>query len=527
MHDIAANRLIRKVLAASGEAHKLAFAAIPVNALFDKCDLQAINIKDAKAAAAWQDVYEDSDLDAEADAFHRKAGYFGDYYIVADPQGELEDGTASDVIVVGVSPLTSVVVYSPRDGRAKLYGGRAWDCGDHWEAILYYDDATVLLATPDGVKEGDDASLYEPLLDTDDNGNVIPGSHIVKHVGGRMLIEHFRVDERPYGRPVHVNAYGPQDAINKIHATELASMDYQGFPQRWALLDGDASIDDDDIDEDFGTDGQIVDASHPITGTGADGYLNPVTGKSKLDSTPGSAWMLSGVKNVGQFDAANVDNFLKPLDWEVRAMGVLTGTPLFEFDIAGEQPSGESRRRASSRINKHANKVMRSLGQSWENLALTVLGLMGMTVEPETITAAWAPVDVELDIEGLALVTAKIKAGVTPYQAFVEAGYDPDTIEKDFRWKKNGTTLPPDLWVQFGDLMRFLTQAQAGDVIYPAEVAALIPRYLTVSRSDNPMPIPAPAAPPMAGGMDAMGVNPFDKTDPANMADPAAAMLAK
>ena len=76
-------------------------------------------------------------------------------------------------------------------------------------------------------------------------------------------------------------------------------------------------------------------------------WTTPTTA-SRVRTLPGTIAMLRGVKAVGQFDAATPDGALKNLEWYVRSMAVITGTPLFEFDLSGVQPSGEARRRAGS-----------------------------------------------------------------------------------------------------------------------------------------------------------------------------------
>jgi hypothetical protein len=78
--------------------------------------------------------------------------------------------------------------------------------------------------------------------------------------GWPPLLIHLRVDGQPYGRPIHAKAFGPQDAITKISATNLSTVDAQGFPTRYALLDPMAEIDD-DLDDEFGTDGPTINVS--------------------------------------------------------------------------------------------------------------------------------------------------------------------------------------------------------------------------------------------------------------------------
>ena len=53
---------------------------------------------------------------------------------------------------------------------------------------------------------------------------------------GLQPIHHLQTtDDECYGVPEHANAYGPQNAINKLVATLMSTTDAQGFKSRYAL----------------------------------------------------------------------------------------------------------------------------------------------------------------------------------------------------------------------------------------------------------------------------------------------------
>lgn len=468
--EVIANPAIARALAKSAEAHKLAFAAVPVVALFDKIELSSVTSPDARAAELLAEHWDESDLEDEADEWHVKAGYFGDYYAIIDPIEE-EEGTGriTKARLIGSSPLTTVVIYDPTDGRTPLYGLRKWAEGKTIRAQLFYDDATIALVTKSG-HGGTDAGDWAPYLEDDDD----PEAYIVRHpAAAGMLLHHFAVDGKPYGQPVHRAAWGPQDAITKINATHLATMDSVGFPSRYALLDPTAAVEDDDMGEDFGD-----------TAGGSPADRAPVAG-TNLKDVPGAIKILRGVKSVGQFDAAGADHFLASEEWQVRAMAVLTGTPLFEFDLSGEQPSGESRRRASGRINKHARKVKRTLGRTWQNIASTLLTLGGF---PDAeVVVNWLPTETETDKEGLELVSAKVKAGVKLRAALLEAGYTGEQIEE---WYPDGQpAVSPELLTILADALAKLGTATTLGTLTSADLAAWLPDYLTATRPEEVAPV--------------------------------------
>lgn len=75
----------------------------------------------------------------------------------------------------------------------------------------------------------DQARGRDEVQPTDGLGNVVVPSY------GAVPVFHFRTRE-PYGRPEHRGTFGPQNAITKLSATLMATVDYQAFPQRYALM---------------------------------------------------------------------------------------------------------------------------------------------------------------------------------------------------------------------------------------------------------------------------------------------------
>lgn len=405
--EIAGSSVAQAIVAQAKET-PISFAHIPVDVIVDKVELASITAPEAAASAALETWYDTNDLEDESEDWVRKACFFGDYYAVTDPTGLDEDGTftVEDIDTVGMSPLSTIVVYDKKTERVAQYGVHVWETGTEkrpeTRAVMYYDDASIKLVTASGKSR--DANDY--TLDYPDDGE--PLDAILEHDGGRMLIEHLAIGGRPYGVPLHKRAWAFQDAIAKISANNLVNVDAQGLPARWALLDPSAEIDD-DIDDDFGTDGP----GDPVDQTTA-------TKAKRVRSVPGSIALLRGIKQVGTFDQGDSSSFLGNLDWYVRGMAVATGIPLFEFDLTGEQPSGEARRRAEGRANRKAASVKTQASVFFRSLAETVLALVGAS---GTVSVTFNPSETATDKEGLELVAAKVKAGVPLRQALIEAGY--------------------------------------------------------------------------------------------------------
>jgi hypothetical protein len=494
--EIAASKEVRKLInQADGERHPISLAHIPVDALADKIEFSGFATKDAGAKKLLDDLYDAADLEDEADDWTRKASYFGDYYVIADVTEETTAGAATPtgLNLTGSSPLTTVVIYDEQTQRVAQYGVKRWHEGKTWKALVYYDDVTVKLTTA-ALDTRDKPNLDDFTLDTDETDQGDGQSAYVAHLGGRMLVTHYAVDDKPYGRPVHEKAFGPQDAITKVSAVNLANVDGQGFGARYAIADPMAEADD-DIDSDFGPDGpdtQVGDYSH----SGLTGAVAP-----NVATRAGRIALLKGIKTVGEFTATDSDDFIKNLDWYIRVMATATRVPMFEFDPeSGTQISGIARLRAEAPLTRHAKKVERAVGNGHKNLGDTILAVSGIDPKSAELSATFRPTEVMNDLEGMSLISAKVKAGVPIRQAFAEAGYTPEQVDEWF--PKNEPNVSLDALQVLASALQSLGQAKTLGVITDEELAAMLPDVLTAARQEG-QPLegfvakPAPTVPPV------------------------------
>ncbi len=482
--EVAASKYDKKIINANADAFPISLAHIPVDVIVDMIELTSIDVPDRNAAKLLEQVTEANDLPDLSEDITRKAAYYGDYYVIVDPTEEEDDGAvaADSVRWIGSSPLTTVAVYDEVDEREAVYLAKVWLEDKTWCARLYYDDFTVKLITPKGMRSADPKAF---TLDYDPTEGEDESDAYVEHDGGKPVALHLAIDGHPYGVPLHRKAWGPQDAVTKISATNLANIEGVGLPARWALLDPMAEIDD-DIDGDFGTN-----SGETTPGGTTDDGMTTATRGSKVRTVPGGISYLAGVTKVGTFESGEGSVFLANQDWYVRAMAVACGIPLFEFDLTGDQPSGESRRRAMSRALKKAKRVRRAVGGFIEKLADTTLALLGK--DDAKAVATFYPIETSTDTEGIELVALKIKNGVPVRTALLEAGYTDDQVDE--WWPEGGSTVTYDVVQIVATALNQLGQAQTLGVITPEESAAMLPAILTGARREGP-PAPLPIAQP-------------------------------
>lgn len=395
---------VRRALHGAAEGDfDINLARRPVDAVLDRLGITAVQVpKNEEATRRLVDeVWMPNRMSRYSKTLNWAACTYGDAYLIVWP-GET-DGT---VEIHYNSPENTRVFYDDENPRVKAYAAKLWPVGYGDQAAfrcnLYYPDRVERWATEPG-HNGKELADWAPYVDEDG------GEWPISNPYGEVPVFHFRTAE-PYGRPLHRGAYGPQRAITKLSATLMATVDFAAFPQRYALLTagaaGSAAASQIDWDDDLDP--------------GADE-------KPPLRAHPGSLWELPGVDSVGQFDPANVQAFLDPLNFYARAMSAATATPLRFLQPSGDVPSGEALRADDAPLAHRIRDVQEWLAEEYANtfeFAGRVIGAPFGQVDVK-----WRPVETVDDEQGWKTVLLKRQAGVPFVQALTEAGYASDLVE--------------------------------------------------------------------------------------------------
>lgn len=442
--ELFASHRIARVLRPYEDHFRLNLAAIPVDSLAHRLEIAAVTIttddeevtEDETLTQRLQDEIRDmNNMELEEPLVHLKASMFGDAYVIVS-RDEDETGDAF-VDIYYNTPYETRIVYD-RSGRRKLFAIKSWseredDGAEFQRADLYYPDVFEQWITKRNAK-GTEASDWEPygegtalLLDVDGepltsivgyDGEGKPIEEPLTQAGvfvhdyGQIPVFHFRND-RPYGRAEHRRAFGAQDVVNKLMISHIATIDFQSFPQRYALKDPNAAeADAEDWDDD--------DASGTTT----------TTPGTKLKAGPGELWWLEGAKQVGQFEVADADAFLKPFDRVVRTMSTLTETPLHLFDQSGEPPSGESRRTAEAGQTKKVKTRQKQFGATWRDVYAFAMFLLTDQDFNDRINVNWVPAESMDEAEAWDLANKKKVVGLPLIQVLLEQGYTEDEITR-------------------------------------------------------------------------------------------------
>jgi hypothetical protein len=397
-----------------------------------------------------EDLWEYNELGEELPNLHRNIGKYGDYYMLvwpivgnednagnkafdvkksaaalsgkAEASDEQADAVEDDLAqaanktIVAVDmichdPLTTRAFYDTENPRKMSYVIRSWEEGEGQNvtvrANLYYPDRIerwVHKGRPP--KRKSTKTRWLPYVE-DGSAAVLPNPF------DQIPFFHYRTD-RTYGKPDHIYAYGPQLAINKLVTSHLATVDYQSFPQRYALTD--PMADNGSIQ---GTD------SDPFAPEDDEGVEDD--NLSQLESDPSVVWKLEGIKTVGEFKPADAKAYLDPFDRYVKAMSQVTGIPLHFFDKTGERPpSGENIRQVNEQMNSKVETRQLGVGATHRNAFTFALNLLGHEVERVKVT--WRPIEVVTDLAGWQAINEKQLAGVPAEVTLIEAGYLPEEV---------------------------------------------------------------------------------------------------
>jgi hypothetical protein len=403
---------IRRALAAKDIDFDLNFAKTPVNAVANRLKVASITSPDEQTNTLISQIWQDNQLNLEMPDLFRRAGEYGDAYLMVLPV-EDQQGNVLRVEMFYNSPQTVRVIYSEDNPRRKAFTIKRWCDGPYERAELYYDDRTERWTTGRNSTGDKPADWMHWPADPDD-----PESWLIDHDWGEQPCFHFRTD-RPYGTPEHYGAYGPQNAITKLQSTHMGTVDYQGFPQRYALTET-ATTDTSDLEP-----GDFDDDDWPVNEAGAG--PSDSGDDSSLKAGPGEMLLLRGFKQVGQFDAAQPGVFLDPIQFNVRAMAQITDTPLRMFDPQSSQRSGESYREEDGPFISKVENRQTSYGASLHEAFVFALRRLG--VEDPVVSVDWVPARSVTSVQGWQTVKAKIDAGVPRKQALMEGGYRAEQVD--------------------------------------------------------------------------------------------------
>jgi hypothetical protein len=363
------------------------FSKTVVDAVLNRLEIDQIETSSPEADAYMAQLLEQSDIKLDINEIHRNTLIYGDSYAMVWP-----DETGKLAIDYN-SPLTTVVIYDQENPRKKLFAAKMWQYADYNTKEIHLN-----LYYPDRIEKYVGYGEIENM-GTPQGANFILTETIV-NPWNEVPVFHFRT-HKPYGRPEHADAFGPQDAINKLVNTHMLTVDYQGAPQRYALTTGGNVAEMDDFSE--------GDTARENIGA--------------LKNGPGELWYLQGVQTVGQFPAAEPKTFTEPVNEFVNQMAAITSTPTHYFQKGTYVSSGQALRAAEAPLVKKVKNRQLALESTWRDLFLFMLKIEGITA---VIDIDWAEAEIVDEVDQWDVAVRKKSVGMPLEQILLELGYDPE-----------------------------------------------------------------------------------------------------
>jgi hypothetical protein len=426
--EVFASDTVKRELAKTGEEYKFSLIKTPVRVRASRCEISAVKVPGSEAATKRiGEVWKANDMAVYYPTLIRGTFIYGDYYLMAWSVDEEPDETSDDQLLESKVELTTRnpkntrIIYDPENHRRKWFAIQRWAMADPdslgeslWRVELFYADLVERWVSVKG-QAVDRPEGWEPYEDEDRKLAAVEA-----HEFGEVPFFHHRTDV-PYGTSVMEDGYGPQNALTKMLVTQITTTDSHGWPQRYHLLDKDAVLDEQNDDPQWEDDADA--GSYSTAGLEGVGGVG-----GSLRSGPGTVQTLAGMKEVGQFAAADPAVFTDPAELYIRLMAQLTTTPLHYFDPSGDAPSGESLKTAEAPLVKEIEWLQLLQGGAVEEEWKFVLGILGIKVDD--VEVRWAAVQSATGLSDWQTVQAKIDVGVPVDQALVETGYEPDQVQR-------------------------------------------------------------------------------------------------
>lgn len=481
---------LRRALERTGITFRFNLAKTPVDVMADRLEINAIQVADDEEAdQIMQRIWDANMMPLESTNIHRRAGEFGDAYLIVWPsevdEDEVEDSADDDtdaasgldfqqVDMFYNSPKTTRLVYDVENPLRKKFAIKKWTLPAQLgikakpptRVNLYYPDRIEKYVTTPNSK-GNNRRDWIQFTEEDDT------EWPVSNPFGEIPVFHFRTGT-PYGDPEHRAAYGPQDAVNKLIITHAATIDYYGFPQRYLLSDNQHGSDE---LADFDTSDDI----NRFEDTGHD---------STLRAGPGEVWWLNGVRQAGQFNPPDPQVFLAPLEVYIRMMAQVTSTPLHYFDpqtYSRLPPSGESIRAAEVPLLKKVRRRQITYGHGWSQAMKFALKIAtwedesgtGRITDPDVVIR-WTPGATIDDLVGWQMMKIKQDLGVPPRQTLLEAGYEDDQVDAWLPYSGDDLNQRVELLTKIAGAAQAMATAANLGALDPSQVQSIIMNMLNL-----------------------------------------------
>lgn len=341
-------------------------------------------------------IWRRNQMDARSGVIHKEALKTGDSFAIVWP-----DDSGKAVIFPNRSASCAAVYDDETPGRIK-WAAKYWRRADRRIRLnLFYSDRIEkYISRRECETLAPDARDFVPFDPGAADSSAEKSGFTVRNPYGVVPLFHFANNAglETEGISEIAAAIPIQDGLNKAVLDMLVAMEFCAYRQRWAA----------GIEIEYDADG-----------------------KPKAPFTAGidHLWISENQNTrFGDFEAANLEQFLKVKDGFRIDMASVTGTPIsYLLPPHRGFPSGEALWNAETRFIAKVRDRQASFGQTWADVMAFALRLEGAEREARLITD-WedaAKMSVRETLENIIL---KKEIGISRERALIEAGYGADEI---------------------------------------------------------------------------------------------------
>jgi hypothetical protein len=355
-----------------------------VNAAADRIAIKDIGLPDSQSQAVIDTMLQDTEFLITSDDAILETLKAGETYLIAwlDEDGEIE-------CYINDPRMCHIEYDSERPNRKKR-AYKWWDADDGYRHIKMYTAERISeyrthIRHDVGVVE----QRFEKVDEFANPFGVIPVFHLCTNY-------RYPLSEMKYVIPI-------QDAVNLLILNMLATSEGAAFPMKYVI-------------------------------SNAQGLENLTSGPNQVWHIPAGDGM-SQQTDVGQFAAADLSNFLAPIEQAINAISSISRTPYHLFYRAGgSMPSGEALKTAERPLVAKCENYILRFTPTYRRLVQFLLLLKGR--QTSDIRVQWKRLETQQPLQEAqqekTTVEAKIlkrDAGVSQRQVLRELGYTEEQIE--------------------------------------------------------------------------------------------------
>ncbi|MGI8812137.1 MAG: phage portal protein [Pyrinomonadaceae bacterium] len=326
-------------------------------------------------------VWSDNRMALRSREVHKEALKNGDAYVIVWP------ASGGRIAIHPNRASSCTAVYDDESPGVVIRAAKYWRTADRRTRLnMFYPDRIEKYVSA-GETEGwlPEAAEFVPVAGEE---------AVVENPFGVVSVFHFanNSDIGMSGTTEIEAAIPIQDGLNKAVLDMLVAMEFSAFRQRWAA----------GIEIEYDENG------------------NP---KAPFEAGVDRIWLAENAEaRFGDFNTADLEQFLKVKDSFRTDIASVTGTPLYYVmpDLHGF-PSGESMRKAETRFLAKVRDRQESFGQVWADVMAFALAAEGR--DGSRLNTLWEDAGERTEREVLENILLKRQIGITVEQALVEAGY--------------------------------------------------------------------------------------------------------